>query len=53
MHCAGAMIVLEHEGRPNLAMRFGALLGLFNPNGLVMSAPVFRSMSDWVAAHRR
>lgn len=47
------MIILEQEGRPNLAMRFGAILGRFDPSRLVMDAPVFRSMSEWVAAHRR
>ena len=50
-HCAGAMIVLEHEDRPNQMMRIAERLGFYNREALVMDSPVPESLDDWVALH--
>jgi len=51
--CAGSLITLEKEDRPNQIMRIGERLGLYERDRLNMDAPVFGSMQEWVAAHRR
>lgn len=51
MHCAGAMIVLEHEDRPNQIMRIAERLGFYDRTALNMDAPVPQSMSEWVSRH--
>lgn len=51
--CAGSLITLEKEDRPNQIMRIGERLGLYDRTRLDMDAPVFSSMQEWVAAHRR
>lgn len=48
-HCAGAMILLEHIGRPNQWMRIMERIKQYNRFKLDMSAPVFRTMQDWIA----
>jgi hypothetical protein len=50
-HCAGAMIVLEHEDRPNQMMRIAERLGAYNRTALVMGSPVPESLDEWVALH--
>lgn len=50
-HCAGAMIVLEHENRPNQMMRIAERLGLYDRTSLAMDSPVPESLEDWVALH--
>lgn len=51
MHCAGAMIVLEHEERPNQIMRIAERLGFYDHTKLNMDSPVPQSMDEWVARH--
>lgn len=51
--CAGSLITLEKEDRPNQIMRIGERLGLYDRTRLDMDAPVYPSMREWVAAHRR
>lgn len=51
--CAGFLIVLEHEGRPNQMMRIAERLGMYDPRKLRMDAPVYHSIKEAVAAHRR
>jgi hypothetical protein len=49
VHCAGALIVLEKEGRPNQMMRIAERIGLYDARKLRMDAPVyasFRAMID-------
>jgi hypothetical protein len=50
-HCAGALIVLEREEKPNQMMRIGERLGFYDRTALVMDSPVFPSLAEWVAAH--
>lgn len=51
-HCAGALIFLEHNGRPNRMPRIAAALGLYDHRKLDMSAPVVRSMPEFIAQQR-
>jgi len=39
-HCAGAMIFLEREDRPNQLMRVAERLGIYDRNGLNMDAEI-------------
>jgi hypothetical protein len=48
MHCAGAMIVLEHEDRPNQIMRIAERLGFYDRTALVMDSPVPETPDEWV-----
>ncbi len=41
--CAGVMIILSREGRPNDAMQIAQRFGMFDPSRLDLSAPVFGS----------
>jgi len=41
--CAGVMIILIREGRPNDAMQIAERLRMFDPAKLDMSAPVYQS----------
>jgi hypothetical protein len=50
-HCAGAMIVLEREDRPNQMMRIAERLGLYDRTALVMDSPVPESLDEWVGLH--
>lgn len=47
-HCAGAMIVLQKEDKPNQAMQVMERLGFFDPSKLVMDSPVFDSLEDFI-----
>ncbi len=47
-HCAGALIVLQKEGRPNQAMQVMERLGFWNPNRLVLDSPVFDTLQDFM-----
>jgi hypothetical protein len=49
-HCAGALIILEREEKPNQMMRIGERLGMYDRNLLDMDAPVHESLSVWVLA---
>lgn len=51
-HCAGAMIVLEHEGAPNQMMRIAERLGLYDRSKLEMDQPVFKTLKEFVKAQR-
>src|ERR1019366_3744551 len=50
--CAGVMIILAREGRPNHAMQLAERFGLFDPSRLDMSAPVHQSIEAAVRAQR-
>lgn len=41
--CAGVMIILTRENRPNDAMQIAQRFGLWNPGTLNMEAPVYHS----------
>ena len=42
-HCAGAMIWLQAQGRPNAIMQIMERLGAWSPERLDMEAPVYRT----------
>jgi hypothetical protein len=50
-HCAGAVIVLSHEGRSNQMMRIMYRLGFFDPAKLVMDSPVFKNLKKFIKHH--
>jgi hypothetical protein len=43
LSCAGAMIWLQHQDKPNQLMQVMERLGVFDPNRLNMDAPVYRT----------
>lgn len=48
-HCAGALIVMEREGRPpGQLARIFMRLGSYDPDALDMDAPVFDSLDEWI-----
>lgn len=49
-HCAGALILLEHEERPSQLMRIYERLGGYDRRKLDMAAPVFTSREDFIDA---
>lgn len=49
-HCAGAAIVLEKMNRPNQMMRIAERCGSYDHRKLAMTAPVFKSLRDFIAA---
>lgn len=51
--CAGVMIILTRENRPNDSMQLAARLFDWNPAKLDMTAPVYASTSAAIAAHKR
>lgn len=51
--CAGFLICLENDGSPNQMMRIAERLRLYDPSKLRMDAPVYKSVREAVAAHRR
>lgn len=53
MHCAGALIMLEHENKPNQIMRIGERLRFYDHKQLKMDAPVFKSVKDMILAYRQ
>lgn len=50
-HCAGALIMREHMGRPSQMMRIGERLGLYDHRRIDMDAPVHRCDQNFIAAH--
>lgn len=50
-HCAGALILLEHEERPNQMMRIMERLGFYDRTKLDMDSPVYESVEDMQEAH--
>lgn len=53
MHCAGALIMLEHIERPNQIMRTMERLGGYDREKLDMSAPVYKSPAAMIAAYKK
>lgn len=52
-HCAGALIFLELQGRPNQLMRIAERLGIYDRRKLDMGAPVCTSRRALVQQHTR
>lgn len=52
VHCAGALILMEKEGRSSQMMRIAERLGLYDPSRLDMDAPVYGSFTEMVEAMR-
>jgi hypothetical protein len=50
--CAGVMIILHRENRYNDAMQLGERFGMFDPDKLDMSAPVYPSTEAAVKGQR-
>lgn len=50
--CAGAMILMEKEERPNNPMRVAERLGIYDHTRLDMDAPVYDTAQDWIDAQR-
>lgn len=46
-HCAGAMLVLEKLGRPNIPMRIAQLVGIYSPEQLQEWDAVYDSLADF------
>jgi hypothetical protein len=53
VHCAGALILLEKEGRPSQMMRIAERLGMYDARRLDMQAPVYESFDAMVRAAKR
>lgn len=49
--CAGSLIMLEREGVTTQMMRIGRRCGVYDPERLDMSSPVFDTLDAWVAAN--
>jgi hypothetical protein len=45
--CAGAMIWLQHQDKPNQLMQVMERLGAFDPKRLNMEAPVYRTRQEF------
>ena len=52
MHCAGALILMEREGRSSQMMRIAERLKLYDPRKLDMNAPVFDSFQAMADAQK-
>lgn len=52
-HCAGALIFLENHEQPHQLMRIAERLGLYRPEKLDRSAPVYESAEAFEKACRR
>lgn len=50
-HCAGAMILMEREGRANQYMRIGERTGRYDRNKLNMDGPVFDNREQFIDWH--
>ncbi len=46
IHCAGALILMEKEGRSSQMMRIAERLGMYDPSKLDMEAHVFDSFDE-------
>lgn len=51
-HCAGAMILAEHQDRPNQMMRIGERLGFYDREKLRMDSPVFDDPESMIDHYR-
>lgn len=51
IHCAGALIMLEHMEMPNQMMRIAERCGYYDRTKLDMDAPVFESDNDMIAEY--
>lgn len=49
-HCAGALILMEKEGRPSQMMRIAERIGMYDRTKLNMDAPVFDSFEEMIDA---
>jgi hypothetical protein len=49
--CAGSMIVLWRQGRPNIAMRIALTYKMIRVSDLNAPAPVFNSLAEFAAHH--
>ncbi len=52
MECAGAVIMLEHMGRPHQLMRIAERLRYYDRTTMDMDAPVFTSAAEMVTAYK-
>lgn len=50
-HCAGAMILMERQGKANQYMRIMERVGMYDRNALDMNTPVFDTPEQFVAWH--
>lgn len=50
-HCAGALIFLEHQERPNQLMRIFERIGFYDRTKLDMDAPVFDDRDAFIDHH--
>ena len=51
--CAGAILMQEHEERPNQMLRIAERLGLYDATKMDRSAPVFKSRRAFIAANAK
>lgn len=52
IHCAGALIMLEHMDRPNQMMRIAERCGMYDRTKLDMDSPVFSNTDEMMDAYR-
>jgi hypothetical protein len=50
-HCAGALIIMEKMQWWGDMQQIAFRLGLYDPKGMNLDAPVYDSFEEWVAAH--
>lgn len=50
-HCAGAMIFLEKQDRPNQMMRIAERIGIYDRSKLSMGAPVCGTLEEFIEQH--
>lgn len=51
-HCAGVLIMLEAQRKPNQLMRIAERLGLYHRTLLSSSVLVFDSFEEWVSSQK-
>ena len=52
-HCAGAMIMLEKQNKPNQLMRIMERIGYYDHRKLSMDAPVFDTPEEMIAQREK
>lgn len=52
VHCAGALILMEHEGTSSQMTRIAYRLGMYDPTKLDMTAPVYESFDAMFEAQK-
>jgi hypothetical protein len=52
-HCAGALIMLEHDNKPSQMMRICERFGSYDRRKLKMDAPVFKSTRAFINAQEK